>query len=223
MIKLLNSQKGFTVVEALLIILILVVIGGAGYIVYTKHHKTTTSPSTSVSNTNNVSTSSQWLAYTSSNGNFSAYFPTSPNFQKTPASPNPVNQTINGVNVVLSSVVSSNNINTTYTINSLTYPNNAILPSVSNSFPSYQQKHIISSKSTSIGGKSAETYVLTATRKPQIVNLQGRQSTIPATKIFDTGEFIVDGKILYELDAIHYGNTPALNTQYFLNSFKLNN
>ncbi len=222
MIKLSKNSNGFTAIEGVLVLLVLVLIGVVGYIAYKSHHKTTTSISKSSNSTDNVYTASQWLPYTSATGSFSASFPTSPNFPKTPAAPNPISKTIGDVNVVLSSVVSSNNTNTTYTISSLTYPNNVTLPNIDSSFSDYQNKHIISSKSITIGGKNAETYELTATRKAQTVNLQGHQSTTPATPINDVGEFIADGKVLYELDAVHNGNTSAVNAQYFLNSFKLN-
>jgi hypothetical protein len=200
--KLNKNESGFSIVEAVLVLLIVALIGTIGYLVYKDHHK------------NLGQVTGKWVSYTSPKGNFSANFPTSPNFNKNPIvipqtskSKNGVNYTINGV--LSSSVVSQTN----YTVIYLTYPSTNKVPTLSSVVNDtlhnnqFQVAHLISSKKLSVNGNQAESYEIT-------VSTNGLNFDL-------TGEVVSLNKVIYQVQAQVPGTTETANAQYFVNSFKI--
>jgi len=217
--KLNKNEKGFTVFEFAIVFAIVILIGAVGYIVYKNQHKPTL-PIASYSS----SDASKWLPFTSKADGFSAFFPTKPNYNETPTVTNPITLNVDGVNVVVK-VTESNNggAHSTYEVNYLTYPNTAKLPSLSRT-PGYKNIHVIGSKKTTIDGRAAETYEFTANSVSQTINVSGRPFTIPSLDYSFYGEYVLDGKHVYDIYAInHPDNTIAYYAKYFVNNFKLSN
>jgi prepilin-type N-terminal cleavage/methylation domain-containing protein len=208
--KIFKNQKGFSAVEVIIVLAVVALIVLVGYIVYKNHHKTI-GPVTG-----------KWATYSNVNGNFSVLSPTPAHppdvLPQTTQSHNGVSFTINGVAFFAG--------DGQYDVTYLTYPSSAEIPSRSSYLSGLLQSskyqkdaHLVSSKDTTINGNQAETYQLTAT----IENIKTSIETLPAAKVFDTGEFIRDGKVLYQADASLGGNSSSdqANAQYFVNSFKI--
>ena len=214
--KISKNQKGFTVVEGLLLILIFVVIGGLGYMVYKNHHKAI-GPVTG-----------KWSNYIDTKGNFSVLSPTpsySPTFiPQTTQSHDGATYKLNGIAFLTSTAVDGED-----DVLYLTFPSSAKVPSISSYLNGLlkpnedeEDEHLISFKHTTVSGKQAETYELTAIRKPTKVPGEGGRS-LPSFKIYDNGEVVRDGKVIYQIDATAATNTTSYqaDAQYFVSSFKI--
>ena len=211
--KILKNQKGFSAVELIIVLVVDTILALVGYVVYKDHHKTIAiGPVTG-----------KWATYTNAAGNFSVLSPapsSSPDIiPQTTQSHDSVSFTLNGIAFFGSGGQ--------YDVIYLTYPNSSEVPSRSSyliglSQPSKYENnvHLVSSKDITVNGDQAETYEITATQE----NIRtGSGGSFPATKIYETGEFIRHGKVLYEVYAEHGSNSGSdqANAQYFVNSLKI--
>jgi prepilin-type N-terminal cleavage/methylation domain-containing protein len=209
--KIFKNQKGFSAIEIIIVLVIVALIALVGYVVYENHHKTI-GPVTG-----------KWATYSNVAGNFSVLSPTPSHppdvLPQTTQSHNGVSFTANGIAFFAG--------HGQYDVTYATYPSSANVPSRSsylNSLlqPSKYQKdaHLVSSKSITVNGNQAETYKLTATMESIKTGYGG---SLPAAKVFYTGEFIRDGKVLYQVYAAIEGNSGSdqADAQYFVNSFKI--
>jgi hypothetical protein len=217
MLKTYKNKSGFTLVEFLITLVFLIIIVIAGFVVY-KHERISALPVAAYSS----SDASEWLPYTDNKGGFGAYFPTKPNYNKTPTASAPIHKYIDGVNTEANIVESSNGAeNSTYGVTYIKFPGSAEIPSLCSGSNIKDVRSILLSKTT-IEGKLAETYECTLTIKSQTINALGHSMVLPSLTVSEYGEYIVDGDILLNVFAQHHpDNSIAYYAKYFVNSFKI--
>lgn len=213
MIKKSKNQKGFSAVELVLVIVIVALIGVVGWLVYKNHHKTTatatiTSTQKKLPACGKVATA-DWAPCMSSNGNFTATFPSQPILSAQ------ITSSLDGVSYTTNGVVSSTingSYQLVYWVNYLTFPDNSTIPSLASLLAkhlsaTYQDLNNISTNSATVDGNKTITYEIT-----------GIQNNV---RYYETGKTLQKGKIVYRVEAVN-ANTQAPNAQRFINNFKVN-
>ncbi|HVV67148.1 MAG TPA: hypothetical protein VHB72_03720 [Candidatus Saccharimonadales bacterium] len=207
MVKLSENQNGFSVIEVTLILVIVALISTVGILVY--RHENKAKPTLATNQSSDSLSTSGWKPYRSQAGDFSILFPPSSAPQTIP----PTNLTYNGMNCKANEAYYHPPTGTVYEVAEIICPASSLLPSAASllqhwgSF--YQNVRLISLHSTTVRGKTAETYGLTG--------------TLNDSAFYISGEALVSGNISYDINVQHPGNSKAPNTQQFLNSFKLVN
>jgi Flp pilus assembly pilin Flp len=211
--KIAKNQNGYTAIESFLLILILIAVVVIGYIDYKDHHKSA------------ETVTGKWSSYTDATGNFkvmapvpsSAYKPTL--IPQSTQSHNGLSYTVNGVAFV-NTYIEGGEDDVEYS----TFSSSADVPSLASALKSVLQNHnysesahLIKSNQTNVNGNQAETYELTFIAENNKVFAGGGKSLV-----YDTGEIVRDGKVLYQVDASSAGNSKIdqADRNYFISSFK---